>query len=201
MTNALATLSPCHFATEMRAFIAVELPAEIRNGLARLQSQLAQARADLKWTEEANLHITMRFLGEITDEQRQAVEAVLQGVAAQVNAIPVQLTGVGAFPSMASPRVLWVGVGEGQQTLHTIAEAIERGVVSLGLPKDDHPFTAHVTLGRVRSPKNRTQLVATVQHVTWTPPAPFVATHLTLFHSTLTSSGASYTLLAKCPFA
>ena len=180
----------------MRAFIAVEVPAEIRNGLARLQSQLAQARADVKWTEEENLHITMRFLGEITDEQRQKMEALLQGVAAQVNAMPVELTSLGAFPSMTSPRVLWVGVGEGQETLQTIAEEIERGLVAA-----DHPFAAHITLGRVRSPRNRAQLVTAAQHLTWTPPAPFVATHLTLFHSTLTPSGSIYTPLAKFPFA
>ncbi len=203
----------------MRAFIAVELPAEIRCVLAHLQSQLAAARADVKWTEEDNLHITMRFLGEITEGQRQRLEALLREIAAQTNTIPIALTNVGAFPSMTSPRVLWVGIGEGssfalraserplrsvrgagQEALTNIAEEIERGVVSLGFEKEDHPFSAHVTLGRVRSPKNRAALVAVMRELAWTPPQPFAITCLTLFQSTLTSSGPIYASLSKVPF-
>ena len=184
----------------MRAFLAVELPEDIRRALAQLQRRLAESHADVKWTEEANLHITMRFLGEITEPQRQGLEERLRGVASGHHVTMVQLAGVGAFPSMHSPRVLWVGIGEGQEALTKIAEEIERRVVSLGLPKEDHPFAAHVTLGRVRSPKHRAQLVTTMRNLTWTPPPPFTTTHLTLFQSTLTSAGARYAPLAKFPF-
>lgn len=183
----------------MRAFIAVELPTDIRRALAHLQSQLAQARADVKWTEEENLHVTMRFLGEITESQRQGIEEKLRSVASHHHVTAVQLTGVGAFPSIASPRIVWVGIGEGKDTLTTIAGEIEQGVVSLGFPKADHPFGAHVTLGRVRSPKNRAQLVETMRQAAWESPEPFTATHLTLFQSTLTASGARYTILARFP--
>lgn len=217
----------------MRAFLAVELPAEIRSHLARLHTQLAEARADVnpapashrhrsvgfdtagstasdrlprhrsrggvKWTEEENLHVTMRFLGDITEAQRRGVEETLQGVASRHRTTTVQLTGLGAFPSMASPRVLWVGIGEGKDALTTIAGEIEQGVVSLGFPKADHPFGAHVTLGRVRSPKHRAQLVETMRQAAWESPEPFTATHLTLFQSTLTPSGPCYTVLARFP--
>ncbi|HBQ38923.1 MAG TPA: RNA 2',3'-cyclic phosphodiesterase [Candidatus Omnitrophica bacterium] len=185
----------------MRAFLAVELPADIRRSLADLQSQLAKTRADVKWTEEENLHITMRFLGEITGPQRQGLEEMLRRAASRHHATTVQLDGLGAFPSVDSPRVLWVGIREGQEELTKIAQEIEQGVTALGLPKEDHQFSAHVTLGRVRSPKHRAQLVAAMRAVTWTRPEPFMATHLTLFQSTLTSAGARYTPLVKFPYS
>lgn len=185
----------------MRAFLAVEIPREIHAHLALLQSQLAQTRADVKWTEEANLHVTMRFLGEITDQQRQDLEETLHGVASHHHATTVQLAGVGAFPSIASPRVLWVGVGAGKDVLTTIAGEVEQGVVSLGLPREEHPFSAHVTLGRVRSSKHRAALVAAMRALTWTPPPPFTATHLTLFQSILTSSGPVYTSRSRFTFS
>lgn len=185
----------------MRAFIAVELPDEIRAALAALQRQVAETRADVKWTEEANLHVTMRFLGEITDLQRQGIEEKLRSVASHHDVTAVQLTSVWAFPSVTSPRVLWVGIGEGKEALTNMAEEIEQGVVALGLPNVDHPFAAHITLGRVRSPRYRVQLVTALQHPTWTPPPQFTATHLTLFQSTLTPSGPIYSLLSKFPFS
>ena len=184
----------------MRAFLAVELSDAARTALARLQQQLAATGADVKWTEEENLHITMRFLREITEEQRQGIEAVLRGVATQTNTMPVQLTGLGAFPSMSSPRVLWVGIGAGQEALTKIAEEIERGIVALGLPKADHPFSAHVTLGRVRSSRRRQELSRALTGARWDPPEPFVADHLTLVQSVLAPTGPTYTTLAAFPF-
>ncbi len=184
----------------MRAFLAVELPADIRRALTHLQSQLAQPRADVKWTEEANLHVTMRFLGEITEQQRQGLEEMLRGAASHHPVATIQLTGLGAFPSLESPRILWIGVGEGKDWLTQLAGEFERELVLLGFAKEERPFAAHVTLGRVRSPRGRAQLMAAMRESAWRPPEPFCATHLTLFQSTLTSAGARYTPLASFPF-
>lgn len=185
----------------MRAFIAVELPETMRKTLAALQAHLAQAKADVKWVEQGHLHVTMRFLGEITEEQRQAIEQLLSKIAASRPPIRAHLSQLGAFPSSGSPRVMWVGIGEGQEALGRIAGELESGLAALHLPTEDRAFVAHVTLGRTRSPKNLSQLATLLNETVWTPPEAFVITHLTFFQSTLSSSGPIYTILAKPPFS
>lgn len=183
----------------MRAFLAVELPDDIRRALAQLQRRLAESHADVTWTKEANLHITMRFLGEISQEQREAVEQRLTQVCQHHREHPVALSQVGAFPNVSAPRVIWVGVGEGDVWLGQAARQIEEGLGDLGFPREERQFTAHVTLGRVRSPKRRAELAAQLRQATW-PPHAFRVTHLTLFQSTLTGSGPIYSALARAPF-
>lgn len=184
----------------MRAFLAVELPEDIRRALAQLQRRLAESRADVKWTEEANLHITMRFLGEISQEQREAVEQLVTRLALRHHGQPVSLSELGAFPSASAPRVIWVGVGEGSAWLRELASQIEEGLGDLGFAKEDRAWTAHVTLGRVRSPKRRADLAAQLRQTTWQPPQAFRVAHLTLFQSTLAGSGPIYSALARAPF-
>lgn len=183
----------------MRAFIAVELSAEVRRAMVLLQQELAASHADVKWVEEPNLHLTMRFLGEITEDQRQAVERHLRAVAHGTAPCPLTLAEVGAFPSASSPRVVWVGAGQGKDALRNLAERLEEGLQQLGLPGEEREFAAHVTLGRVRSPKNRAQLTEHLKAVSWTPPPPWSVERLTLFQSTLTSAGPLYAVLAHAP--
>jgi len=184
----------------MRAFIAVELPEGVRQALGQMQRELAVARADVKWVEQENLHVTMRFLGEITEEQRQAVERLLTRIAAHTPPIQVRLSELGAFPSVASPRIIWVGIEMGHEVLAAIASELAEGLVSLEIPPEERPFTAHVTLGRVRSPKNQGQLTTQLRELNWKSPQPFCAEGLTLFQSTLSASGPIYTALATCAF-
>ncbi len=183
----------------MRAFIAIELPHQVQAALRRLQQELAQATMDVKWVEQENLHVTMRFLGDITEEQRRGIEQALARVAAQTPAIDAQLSQLGTFPPMPSLRVIWAGVGQGATALERLAELLEGEVRAVGIPEDEKPFVAHVTLGRVRFPKPRPQLLERIQQMAWTPPPPFLLTHLTLFQSTLSSAGPTYAALVRAP--
>lgn len=183
----------------MRAFIAVTLPEEIRRALSALQQALAGAGADVKWVAPHHLHVTLRFLGEITDDQRQAVEEMLRRVAGGVAPFEVRLVGVGAFPSVAAPRVVWVGIVEGREALSQLADAIERERAPIGLLDEARPFAAHVTLGRVRSPRRRQTLSERLTTLTWDAPPAWRVASLTLYQSTLTPSGPTYTVLATVP--
>ncbi|MBI3323854.1 MAG: RNA 2',3'-cyclic phosphodiesterase [Candidatus Omnitrophica bacterium] len=181
----------------MRTFIAIELPPALRAHLAQLQADLRRGGADVKWVREDQLHVTLRFLGEITETQRQAVEGVLRDVAADMAAFEARLSHVGAFPSISSPRVIWVGVGEGGQTMMQLAQAIETALAGVGVPKEERPFEAHMTLGRVRSLRHLAQLIDRLKQPAWTPPTAFTVDHITLFHSALSSAGPTYTVLAR----
>lgn len=183
----------------MRAFIGIALPDTIRSSLAGLQRQLQESGADVKWVEADNLHVTMKFLDEITDEQRRTVEELLTHVAGQEPPFPLGLKEVGAFPSVRAPRVVWVGLEEGRESVVRIAEKIEQGCRTYGLRREERPFAAHVTLGRVRSPKRRDRLAQRLQSTLWQPPEPFQVTTLTLYRSDLSSSGPRYTVLAEIP--
>ena len=185
----------------MRAFIAIQLPVDVRQSLASLQQELARAGADVKWVEPANLHLTVKFLDEISEEQRAGVERVMQRITAGQPAFSIRLDGVGAFPSPDAPRVVWVGCAEGADALTRVAEAIERETRALGMCSSDRPFAAHLTIGRVRSPRGRRELSRALQATAWQAPGPWRAGALTLYHSVLSSAGPRYTALAEIPLA
>ena len=194
----------------MRAFVAVDLSAHVRSALAVLQQDLARSNADVKWVEPPHLHVTLKFLGEITDDERRAVETLLQRVADETPPFTLTLEELGAFPSLAAPRVLWVGIREGKEQVVRLAEAIEREGAAIPLSKDERPFAAHVTLGRVRSPRHRQALVQRLRDAAcpptkdfgggaWRTPDPLRVTTLTLYQSVLGPAGPRYTVLADVP--
>jgi 2'-5' RNA ligase len=185
----------------MRAFIAVELPEAVRAALTRVQRALAASGADVKWVEPENLHLTMRFLSEISEGQGEAVKQLVERVAAGTPPVTMSLRELGAFPSMEAARVIWVGVEEGKDKLTRLAEQIEEGCRASGLPAEERPFAAHVTLGRVRSSKRRRELSDALARLAWEAPPPWDARTLTLFQSVLSSSGPRYTPLLQVPFA
>ena len=180
----------------MRAFLAIALPPEVRRSLAMLQEALAVSRADVKWVELGNLHVTLKFLGEITEEQRLAVDTMLQRIVERETPFTLSVKELGAFPSIAAPRVIWVGLDEGRERVKRIAEVIEREGAARSFAKEERPFAAHVTIGRVRSPQGRQALAQALRDARWKPPEPWRVTSLTFYQSILGTPGPRYTVLA-----
>ena len=183
----------------MRAFVAVGLPKGVRDALAALQQELAAARADVKWVEPANLHLTLKFLDEITDAQRAGIEQLLQRIASRQPPFVMRLGMVGAFPSITAPRVVWVGCEEGREALARIAEQIECEGDALKLRREERPFAAHLTIGRLRSARGRRELARAMGQAAWTPPPSWQVHAITLYHSALSSMGPAYSVLAEIP--
>ena len=183
----------------MRAFIGIGLPDEVQASLAALQRELAQSRADVKWVEPSNLHLTLKFLGEISEAQRQVVELLVKRLAAQTPPFLLRLEGAGAFPSIRAPRVVWVGMGQGNDVVARLAESIEREGAVIPLRREERPFTPHLTLGRVRSGRHRRELTHQLESFTWAPPPPWQVALLTLYQSVLSSAGPRYAVLAEVP--
>ncbi|MBI3011823.1 MAG: RNA 2',3'-cyclic phosphodiesterase [Candidatus Omnitrophica bacterium] len=183
----------------MRAFIAIDLPEHVRSSLAKLEDELAQSGADVKWVRPAQLHVTLKFLGEISEGERQAIEALVARVAASEAPFATRLNALGAFPSLTAPRVVWVGLGEGGEAVARIAEAIEREGVAIPLRKEERAFSPHITLGRVRSLRGRQALVAALRDARWDPPPPWRVSSVTLYESVLRPGGPQHTVLAELP--
>jgi RNA 2',3'-cyclic 3'-phosphodiesterase len=125
----------------MRCFVAIELPDDVRREIASLAIP-----PGIRRTPGANLHLTLRFLGEISEEQAHAVAAVLPAVARRPR-FAVALDHVGAFP-----RVVWLGPSAPDPRLDALARDVDSAVTALGLPSDPKPFVAHVTIARPRGP-------------------------------------------------
>lgn len=183
----------------MRAFVAIALPESVCAALRQLGAQLAESGADVKWVEAGHLHLTLRFLDEITQAQRQVVETLLGDLTGRHAPFAMGLDAVGAFPSTGAPRVVWVGMSEGRARLVQLADELEQGLRARGWPAEERPFSAHVTLGRVRSPRRREQLIERLRSAAWRPPPAWQVDAVRLYESVLGSAGPTYTILAEVP--
>lgn len=181
----------------MRAFIAISLPAEVKNQLTLIQNQLKNSRADVKWVEPDNLHLTLKFLGEINEKTLDNVEKILEETTENNSIFKVRLGSLGAFPSLNSPRVIWVDLKEGSSEVKIIAAELERKIAFLGIPKEDKPFSCHITLGRTRSALNRKELIQLFLNSGEKERLEFGVEKITLFKSTLKPSGPVYEALKE----
>ena len=183
----------------MRAFIGIALPEQVRASLRELQQELNQAGADVKWVEPEQLHITLKFLDEISEEQQRQVQEALKRITQHTPAFQVGLRELGAFPSLNDPRIMWVGVDEGRSQVVQLAEAIEQDSRALGLKKEDRRYSAHATIGRMRSPRGARDFIERLHTIQWNPPTSWQASSITLYHSVLASDGPTYAVLADLP--
>ena len=185
----------------MRAFIGISLPEDVRTLLTRLIGDLSRGTTGVRWVAPEALHITLKFLGEISEAQREQVETLVRRAAVGQRVFTARLEQVGAFPSLQSPRVIWAGVTDGATSVAELAREIEQGCRLLGLPAEERPFSAHVTLGRVTSNRSDRHLIERLSGAAWTAPAPWPVTAVTLYRSHLASTGARYEVLAEAPLA
>jgi 2'-5' RNA ligase len=183
----------------MRAFLAIEIPKEVRALLVRVQEELRRAGADVKWVEPENLHLSLKFLGELSED---AVEGLRERVAPELAAWPaLSLTyaGVGSFPERGVPRVLWAGATGEIDRLAALALALERAAETVGVPREGRPFVAHLTLGRVKSARNVKRLQALMEPQRQVPLGSGLVREVVLYRSTLTSEGPLYEGIARFP--
>jgi len=183
----------------MRAFIAIPIPEEVRRSVAELQRELARAEADVKWVEPALLHVTLKFLGDIDARQHERLIPELSAVAAAAAAFSCALDEPGTFPDRGIPRVVWVGVGEGHAPLRGLAGEVERAAVAAGCARDARGFSAHLTLGRVRSGRGSRLLREALESVAWRPPPGWTIGSAGLYQSVLGPAGPRYTVLREFP--
>lgn len=136
----------------LRAFIAVDLSSEVRQQLDALSGRLRHlpGQEGIRFVAASGIHLTLKFLGEISPEVAASVHDVLDDAARDGAAFSVRVRGVGCFPSDRQPRVLWVGLEDSRGRLKPLQRAVEEGCARLKLPTEDRPFSPHLTLGRVR---------------------------------------------------
>ncbi len=183
----------------VRAFLAFDIEnTDVKTNLTRMQQAAVKTGADLKLVETENIHMTIRFLGDIAIDMVDKIYGEMQKVA--FKPFPVQLTGLGVFPNLNYPRVLWAGIAQGAEQLQKVFTQIEPRLQALGLPPEHNAFSPHLTIARVRSPRNKIELATVVTKNAHYNFGAVEANCLRLKRSELTPKGPIYSTLKEyCP--
>ncbi len=179
----------------VRTFIAIELNEGIHSELASLQSLLKRSNADVKWMQPESIHLTLKFFGNIDARKINEIEKILNETAASAEPFVLTLKGIGAFPKLDYPQVIWVGVENGAVQSQQLAKMLEEKLEKIGIPREGREFHPHLTLGRVKSLKNKDNLKEIIEATKFEPGSTVDVNHLTLFKSELTREGSIYTPL------
>jgi 2'-5' RNA ligase len=176
-----------------RCFIGISIDPALGAKICAYQNDLIATGADVKWVEPANIHISLKFLGMTPCDRMPILVACLRDIAREYPPFTIRVHGTGAFPRLDAARVLWIGVIDEQKMLARLAEKVERAATELGLGEEKNRFSPHITLGRVRSEKNKKQLTRALMR-------EFVGKEscvkaFSLFKSTLSSKGPRYETL------
>ncbi len=181
----------------MRAFIAIDLPDSLHAALRETQQTFRSAAPDARWTRPEGIHLTLKFLGEISDAQvKQVVESLAQ--IGKFEPFRVDVQGFGFFPQARRARVFWVGV-EAPPALAELAARVEREMEKAGFPREDRAFTPHLTLARFQVPRPQPELEAAVARQETTSLGGFEASEFFLFESKLSPQGAQYRKVMRFP--
>ncbi len=185
----------------MRLFIAIDIDEATRKGLGDLQ-QLLQSKADIKksdvkWVRPENIHLTLKFLGEVKDEKAVDVCRIVKEVAGRHKNFEVDVKVVGHFGGR-SARVLWVGAGAGNEQLQQLQEDIDMQLSEAGWPKETRKFAGHLTLCRIRKPAAGIKLAQVSEDYKEYKLGTIAADSVVVYQSELTPKGPVYTVLGNC---
>lgn len=206
MCNPQAAPETAHAGNAMgattRTFIAVEIDERTAARAATIIEQLRTAGADVNWVSPRNLHLTLKFLGDVPNELLPAVIEAVQEAARRVPPFTLEVRGVGAFPQLDRPRTVWLGVGQGGREMQRLAQAIEQSLRPLGFAPEARGFTAHLTIGRVRRPSAALRALAELMRRHSEQAVGTVAVEqVAAVASTLTPRGPIYEALGRAPLS
>ena len=185
----------------IRSFVAVELPEAVKAALTRLQEEVKTGGAGVKWVQPGGVHLTLKFLGYVDESKVPALVQALTRACEGFGPLEVALSGLGVFPSPSRPRVAWVGLSGGVETLLRLQEGVEKVLSPFGFPREERAFTPHLTIARLREGVAPDEARAFGQAFLRASPesVSFKVEGISLMKSQLTPSGALYTRLASIP--
>ncbi|MFQ5520585.1 MAG: RNA 2',3'-cyclic phosphodiesterase [Candidatus Methylomirabilia bacterium] len=180
---------------QIRSFVAILLNDAVRAAIASELDQIRPLARSVGWVAPPNLHLTLKFLGGLPVDTVKAVEEALGPAVKETSPFSLAFHGLGAFPGLARPRVLWVGVVEGARECQALARLVEQTLAPLGFPEEPRAYTPHVTIGRVRRPGGLATLQRAISQEAHKPFGRLEVRALSLMRSDLHPGGARYTEL------
>jgi len=186
---------------QIRSFIAIELPGELKSGLSQLQAQLkAAGHAPVKWVDPYSSHLTLKFLGNIAADRVDEITRVMEAAAREISPFHLEVRGLGAFPNLRRVQVVWVGVWGEVEQLGQLQQSIESGLAPLGFAPESREFRPHLTIARLRErasldeQQSFGQLIGSTGFETV---YRFGVDSVNLMRSQLTREGAIYTRISS----
>ena len=184
---------------QIRSFIAFDIENDmVLSRFSAIQKLLTELNAELKIVEPQNIHVTIRFLGNISPTMVDKIHDAMKS--AKFSPFQIQLNGLGVFPSLNYPRVVWVGITQGADQLKSLFNQLEPQIQALGFPRDAHGFSPHLTIARVKTGKNKQRLAEFVTKKSEYDLGTINADCLRLKRSRLSPKGPTYSTLKEyCP--
>jgi 2'-5' RNA ligase len=180
----------------VRAFIAVNISDGHRQRLAELLDSFRSLDVGVKWVVPENLHVTLKFLGDTDEKVLDDLYAAVRNALAGLRRFQLSLRGLGQFPNARSPRVVWVGINDGADSLRQLSKRVSEAVIPFGFETEKRKFSAHLTIGRVKHTKNISTLVDKLTSMEFET-EPAVVSEVIFYQSTLRPQGPIYTPLSK----
>jgi 2'-5' RNA ligase len=182
----------------MRLFFAIHLSNKVRAVVAAMQARLQETDADVKWVEQENLHLTVKFLGDQEEALLPDIEAIGEAIANSAIPFRIQVRGASFFPKRGPLKTLWVGVTEGTDAWRTLVWSAEEPLAPFGVPREGG-LVPHITLGRVRGGRNADELRAAIAREANTDCGEQDVSEIALVQSTLDPRGAIYKDIRRWP--
>ncbi len=185
---------------QIRAFVGIPIAPSVRGSIEKLMKSLRNQVDGVKWIDTQNLHVTLKFLGDVPmNELHRIIAAVEQG-AASAEAFDLEFCGCGVFPDRTNPKTIWIGTTIGSEELTTAATAIENELFKLGYPKENRRFSPHLTIGRAKRDVSVSETLSTfLDEKKEFPFGSFGVDEVVVYSSELTRNGPIYDELATIP--
>ena len=184
----------------IRTFIALELPPGVISLLDKVQEDLKSMRLRAKWVRPENIHLTLKFLGNIDPGDSDKIGKAMMDAVANFGALDLVARGLGVFPGVKRPRVIWVGLGGQIQLLFALQRVLEDNLAALGFKKEKRPFKGHLTLGRFKQTVDPNLIRQILREYANLYSEAFTARRIILFKSDLKPTGAVYSQLQQAAF-
>ena len=181
----------------MRIFTAVALPDSLKDGVWESFRTVRESYTGIKWVERENLHLTLRFFGEVAENKLSAIQEVTEQTARSCEPFSVSLGSAGTFPERGSPRVLWVGLDQGRETFLSLGAAVERSYQEADLGHADKKLKPHLTVARVKQRGVPRRIVDEIRSLTF-PGEEFRIPSIRVYESILRPQGPLYRVVADC---
>jgi 2'-5' RNA ligase len=181
----------------IRAFIAIELPDAVKQFIGDIQNRLRAARVNCRWVKPANIHLTLKFLGDVAPDRLDDIHTAMTAAAAGQVPFNLRARGFGGFPNLRRPRVLWIGMDGQTDSLANLQKCLDDSLAEIGFESEKRPFKGHLTLGRAKGRSDAAQFDPIADTINETGSETFQINDIVLFKSVLQPTGAVYTALGR----
>lgn len=187
----------CHGGMVLRLFIAIEIEKRIKERILELLKHLKKTETDIRWVAPENLHVTVKFIGDLDPIILPSVAKSLENVASRFNPFRIQIENVAVFPKIKNPRILFIGLRDKEDSLVNIFEELEVELEAFGIKRESRKYVGHITIGRVKSQKNIHKLIEALNSDSACFLGQEKVNHISLIQSELTPKGPIYTTLKR----